>query len=74
MKDQNNTVSVNDTNLEASDELDLFASELDPKLNATAAVAGCASTLGSGTSFSTSGCLCSFGCIACACTATSALQ
>jgi len=74
MKDQKNDVSVDETSIEATEELDLFASELDPKLNSAAAVAGCASTLGSGTSFSTSGCLCSFGCIACACTATSALQ
>ena len=49
--------------------LDLFADELDTKINAgPAGQAGCTSTLSSGTSASTAGCLCSFGCIACACT------
>lgn len=54
---------------EGIEGLDLFAEELDPKLNAAAA-AGCSSTLGSGTSFScVAGTFCSFGCIATACTA-----
>jgi hypothetical protein len=53
---------------EGLETLDLFAEELDPKLNAAVA-AGCTSTLGSGTSFScVGGTFCSFGCIACACT------
>lgn len=53
----------------ASDGLDLFAEELDQKLNAAAA-AGCSSTLGSSTSFScVAGTFCSFGCVGSACTA-----
>lgn len=52
-----------------NDGLDLFAEELDQKLNAAAA-AGCSSTLGSSTSFSSvAGTFCSFGCIGSACTA-----
>lgn len=60
----------NTTHEEASnDGLDLFAEELDQKLNAAAA-AGCSSTLGSSTSFScVAGTFCSFGCIGSACTA-----
>ncbi|MEG2803375.1 hypothetical protein [Stenotrophomonas sp.] len=53
----------------ANDGLDLFAEELDQKLNAAAA-AGCSSTLGSSTSFScVAGTFCSFGCVGSACTA-----
>ncbi|OBU49732.1 hypothetical protein [Stenotrophomonas maltophilia] len=52
-----------------NDGLDLFAEELDQKLNAAAA-AGCSSTLGSSTSFScVAGTFCSFGCVGSACTA-----
>lgn len=60
----------NSTELES---LDLFAEELDPKLNA-AVGAGSSSTFGSGTSFScVAGTFCSFGTIGSACTA-SAIQ
>lgn len=54
---------------ETIESLDLFAEELDPKLNAAVA-AGCSSTLGSTSSFScAAGTFCSFGCIGSACTA-----
>lgn len=54
---------------EEVEHLDLFAEELDPKLNAL--MAASSSTLGSGTSISTAlGTWCSFGCIGSACTAS----
>ncbi len=55
------------------ESLDLFAEELDPKLNAAAAASS--STFGSGTSFScVAGTFCSFGTIGSACTAAVAVQ
>lgn len=68
MKTQGNTVG--NENLET---LDLFAEELDPKLNAAAGAAS-SSTFGSGTSFScVAGTFCSFGTIGSACTAAAAV-
>ncbi|HVH33953.1 hypothetical protein ACFJIW_19400 [Tahibacter sp. UC22_41] len=68
MNRQNHDVGQDDL-----EGLDLFAEELDPKLNAAAA--GCSSTFGSGTSFScVAGTFCSFGTIGSACTAAAAIQ